>query len=60
MRGDKWRGFMKAVLHEHGAASPLPTRQLKRATARQMGRLLEAKTNTEARKAKIIARRKRT
>lgn len=54
-----WRGYARAVLLESGANSPLPTRQLKRATARAMGRLLEAKAHAEARREKIIARRKR-
>lgn len=54
-----WRGFARAVMLEHGAESPLPTRQLKRATAREMGRLLEADAAAKARKDKIIERRKR-
>ncbi len=54
-----WRGFAKVVMREHGAESPLPTRQLKRATARAMGRLLEADAAAKARKDKIIAKRKR-
>lgn len=54
-----WRNYQRAALLEHGADSPLPTRQLKRATAKEMGRLLVSKQKAEGRKARLIARRTR-
>lgn len=45
-----WRENAKELMETYGGVSPLPTRQLRRATARQMGRVMASIARKELRR----------